>query len=122
MQCILPQIKAATALNMPCLVTEQYPKALGITVQSIKDVLSDKTHLYAKLTFSMVGKSIGGYMHPTHRSHVCGPLGEETSAWWHKNSSIKQVPLMSTICHNVDYASKDTEQHAVWQPRFNHEL
>ena len=55
----LLQIKAATALKMPCLVTEQYPKALGTTVQSIKDVLTHEMQSYVKLNFSMSGKSIG---------------------------------------------------------------
>ena len=52
------QIRAAISLDLPCLVTEQYPKALGTTIQPIKDVLSEKMETHAKLTFSMDGKSM----------------------------------------------------------------
>ena len=52
------QIRAATSLDLPCLVTEQYPKALGTTVQPIKDVLSEKMETHAKLTFGMDGKNM----------------------------------------------------------------
>ncbi len=44
-------IKTAQELGMPIMVTEQYPKGLGITVDEIKNCLSE--HLYLdKITFS----------------------------------------------------------------------
>ncbi len=43
------------ALNLPILVTEQYPKALGSTVSELQSVLPDKTPIFAKSKFSMCG-------------------------------------------------------------------
>lgn len=64
----LLQLRAGTSLGLPYLVTEQYPKALGATVQPVKDALSEGTQIYAKLTFSMHGKTIA--THDTvHKQH-----------------------------------------------------
>lgn len=50
-------VKGANALEIPVIVTEQYPKALGNTVQEVKDVLNqDSTFIQDKLDFTMYGK------------------------------------------------------------------
>ena len=43
---------AAKILNIPIIVTEQYPKGLGATVQELKDVLSDDTQYLEKTSFN----------------------------------------------------------------------
>ncbi len=46
-------IEAAAALGVPIVVTEQYPKGLGPTVQELRETLSGKSHrLLEKVTFS----------------------------------------------------------------------
>ncbi len=44
--------KAANILNIPTIVTEQYPKGLGNTITAIKDALSAETKFFEKLSFS----------------------------------------------------------------------
>jgi len=50
------QVAGAKALDMPILVTEQYPKALGATKQLITDSLPTGMQAHPKLLFSMCGK------------------------------------------------------------------
>ena len=52
------QVAGASALSMPILVTEQYPKALGATNQLIKESLPAGTQTQSKLLFSMCGKGL----------------------------------------------------------------
>lgn len=47
-------IQAAGLLKIPLLVTEQYPKGLGPTVEPLRKVLQDCDH-YEKTTFSCCG-------------------------------------------------------------------
>lgn len=47
--------KAATLLNIPILVTEQYPKGLGHTSDLIKEALPDGTPIIEKTAFSSCG-------------------------------------------------------------------
>lgn len=50
--------KAATILNIPVIVTEQYPKGLGETIDSIKENLSaDNTKYFEKVSFSALADS-----------------------------------------------------------------
>ena len=44
-------IEAAKLLELPIIVTEQYPKGLGHTVEELREVLGDCTY-YDKVTFS----------------------------------------------------------------------
>ena len=44
-------IEAAKLLEVPIIVTEQYPKGLGRTVKQLQEVL-DQTNYYDKVTFS----------------------------------------------------------------------
>lgn len=43
---------AAKILGIPTFVTEQYPKGLGSTTNSIKDVLAEKAQIFEKTSFS----------------------------------------------------------------------
>ncbi|KAL4514143.1 hypothetical protein Ndes2526A_g09198 [Nannochloris sp. 'desiccata'] len=51
-------IRAAEALQLPIIVTEQYPKALGSTVAEISQVLPPGTPVVAKTRFSMLVEEI----------------------------------------------------------------
>ena len=48
-------VQAATLLNVPVIVTEQYPKGLGRTVQEIAEHLPEGTEPIEKLSFSACG-------------------------------------------------------------------
>ena len=48
-------IKAANALRIPILVTEQYPKGLGHLEQEISVLLADDARRYEKTSFSCAG-------------------------------------------------------------------
>jgi hypothetical protein len=48
------QIRGANILGLPVITTEQYPKALGNTVQELKDVLPPESPVVAKTLFSML--------------------------------------------------------------------
>ena len=45
-------IRGATALNLPIIVTEQYPKGLGPTAPVLADLLTNAIGVYDKLKFS----------------------------------------------------------------------
>lgn len=46
--------KAAAELGIPVIVTEQYPKGLGPTIQQIKDSLGEQAGYFEKTSFSVV--------------------------------------------------------------------
>jgi nicotinamidase-related amidase len=48
-------VTAAKLLNLPIIVTEQYPKGLGHTAQEILDALPDSVEIIEKTTFSSCG-------------------------------------------------------------------
>lgn len=50
----LLQIRGANVLGLPVITTEQYPKALGNTVQELKDVMTADSPVMAKTLFSML--------------------------------------------------------------------
>lgn len=56
---ILPRVRilieAAKLLEIPVVVTEQYPQGLGNTVPEIKEILSPGTAVVAKTSFSCFG-------------------------------------------------------------------
>ena len=43
---------AASILNIPIIVTEQYPNGLGYTIEAIKSVLNSKAQFFEKMSFS----------------------------------------------------------------------
>ena len=51
-------VQAAKLLNLPVLVTEQYPQKLGSTVSEIKSVLPDGVAIVDKTAFSCCGASV----------------------------------------------------------------
>jgi nicotinamidase-related amidase len=48
-------VKAAARLGVPVLASEQYPKALGPTVEEIKSLLPGPAEVFDKLCFSAAG-------------------------------------------------------------------
>jgi len=52
---IATMVTAAKLLNLPIIVTEQYPKGLGHTAQEILDALPDSIEIIEKTTFSSCG-------------------------------------------------------------------
>lgn len=52
--CMLVQVMASRELNYPVLVTEQYPKALGKTVDEISGQMPEGTPVWEKTNFSMI--------------------------------------------------------------------
>ena len=52
---IAVMVQAARLLDLPTLVTEQYPKGLGHTAQEILDALPDSVQIIEKTTFSSCG-------------------------------------------------------------------
>ena len=50
-------LKTSTELNIPLIVTEQYPKGLGRTLGALKECLNDATPIIEKTTFSCFGES-----------------------------------------------------------------
>ncbi|MDQ4122803.1 MAG: hydrolase [Acidobacteriota bacterium] len=47
--------QGAQLLNIPILVTEQYPKGLGRTIAEIMEVLTNETEIFEKTAFSSCG-------------------------------------------------------------------
>jgi nicotinamidase-related amidase len=54
-QRIVVAAKGAQFLNVPIIVTEQYPKGLGHTIKEIADVLPADVAIFEKTTFSSCG-------------------------------------------------------------------
>src|SRR5215472_4579415 len=52
---IATMTKAAKLLDLPIIVTEQYPKGLGPTASEIKEVLPASVEIIEKTTFSSCG-------------------------------------------------------------------
>lgn len=49
-------LKSATLLDLPVIITEQYPKGLGTTIAQIKDCFDSKWPIIEKSTFSCLGE------------------------------------------------------------------
>lgn len=49
--------KAANILNIPVIVTEQYPKGLGKTIDNLKNYLNPNTNFFEKTDFSALNNS-----------------------------------------------------------------
>ena len=54
--------QAAAELELPTIVTEQYPKALGHTVTEVADVLPETSLIVAKTDFSMVVPEVKDFL------------------------------------------------------------
>ena len=48
-------IKSALILNLPIVVTEQYPRGLGLTMDEVRSVLGDSYRPAEKVSFSIMG-------------------------------------------------------------------
>ena len=56
-------VKGANALEIPIIVTEQYPKALGSTVEEVQLHLPNNSLIQDKLDFTMFGQPIASIRH-----------------------------------------------------------
>ncbi|MDF1582687.1 MAG: hydrolase [Methyloprofundus sp.] len=71
-------IDTANLLNVPIIITEQYPKGLGATVNSIKEKLSDKTSRFEKTGFScLAAENFQDALEKTTRKQII-IVGQET--------------------------------------------
>ncbi len=50
--------KAASILNIPIYITEQYPKGLGSTINGIKNSINNSVKYYEKISFSALDDEI----------------------------------------------------------------
>ena len=50
-------VKTASLLNIPIIVTEQYPKGLGETITSLKNVMPENVKYFEKTSFSALENS-----------------------------------------------------------------
>jgi len=74
-------IQGARLLDLPIIVTEQYPKGLGRTVPGVKETLNDSIAIYEKIHFNcFLDPAIKQALQETHRrqiliagieSHIC---------------------------------------------------
>lgn len=55
LKALLKMVKGAQILNVPILVTEQYPKGLGPTLDPLKNLLGPHQNYIEKTTFSCAG-------------------------------------------------------------------
>ncbi len=68
-------IQAAERLNLPIVVTEQYPAGLGPTTDAIKTILPSWARVFEKVTFSSLGApGVLAYLQETKRRQIilCG--------------------------------------------------
>ena len=49
-------IKSALILGLPIVVTEQYPKGLGLTMDEVRSALGDAYRPLEKVSFSIMGE------------------------------------------------------------------
>lgn len=62
--------KAVSILNIPIIITEQYPKGLGETVSNIKSNLND-AHFFEKVDFNALNdKNIANLIQSTGRNQI----------------------------------------------------
>jgi nicotinamidase-related amidase len=70
--------RAAGELDLPCVVTEQYPKALGHTVSEVAEVLPESSLVVSKTDFSMVVPEVKEFLEKNARVRNVVILGVET--------------------------------------------
>uniref|UniRef100_A0A7S0V9V2 Isochorismatase-like domain-containing protein n=1 Tax=Polytomella parva TaxID=51329 RepID=A0A7S0V9V2_9CHLO len=92
-------IRAANILDVPVLVTEHYPKALGNTVAELKEVMKPDVAVFNKLLFSM--------------------YTPEVQNWLKERPNIKQIILVGIETHvcvlqtTLDLLSDGYEVHLI---------
>ena len=70
-------------LDIPVVLTEQYPRGLGPTVQELRDCLGENYKPYEKITFSVMG---------------CEEVKTPLPLWARKTSSSAALRLISVFC------------------------
>jgi nicotinamidase-related amidase len=56
-------LKGFLVLQIPIIVTEQYPEGLGQTISELRELLGDQQHYFPKTSFSCLGD-------PTIKAHI----------------------------------------------------
>mmetsp|Transcript_16256 Transcript_16256/g.21363 ORF Transcript_16256/g.21363 Transcript_16256/m.21363 type:complete len:139 (-) Transcript_16256:453-869(-) len=73
-------VKAANVMKIPCVVTEQYPKALGHTCSELNVANTETVKVFEKSLFSMLTPEVSDHLKALNRtsavlfgveSHVC---------------------------------------------------
>jgi len=63
-------IHAANELGMPVIITEQYPKGIGPTVDEIKDNITDDVKIFEKTSFTAYTEEVKAAIEATGRKKV----------------------------------------------------
>ncbi len=64
-------VESAKILDLPIIVTEQYPRGLGITMDEIRSALADAYRPHEKVSFSLMGdEAIAGAVRALGRANI----------------------------------------------------
>jgi len=70
-------LATARELQIPVIVTEQYPRGLGPTVPEVKENLPAEYHYVEKISYSACGGDLDGYLQESGRRQII-VIGSET--------------------------------------------
>jgi len=96
-------LQAANTLNIPVVVTEQYPEGLGPTAQSLRALLPESTERIAKTSFSaLADPKAKAALAQTARKHVI-VLGMETHicVWQTVRDLLQEDYIVSVLADSV---------------------
>ena len=94
-------IRACANLEVPVMVTEQYPKGLGHTIDSLRELLPDSVPV-EKISFSCCGneefmRQLRSFKSPDHKNLAGMKRGNKANHFRHeKHSSILWMARLGT--------------------------
>ncbi len=106
---LVQMVAAAELLGVNTIVTEQYPKGLGHTIPSLRDVLSPVTPVLAKQSFSCWGSELFVNAVQIIRPRTLVLVGMEThvcvqqTALQALNHGYRVVVPADAVCSRCDY-------------------